>query len=459
LKWLVLTTVILVGLPAARADDTHYQDFLIGTRSVGLGGAFVGLANDPSGLWINPGGLVFARRDDININTSFYGFEFLELDVETNEISPAVDTKEFSFFDDIRAIPVTFGGVIGLGQRRDDKTYPHSISFFVGFPAYRDMLQDREGLTVENNTEQRFFVRHQVLDWTLCAGIGYGHRVNEWLAIGTSIFYINRLLDRKDQSNFWFVPADGDSPEFYQLQTNLLHTGHSLLLSAGARFQLSQSWSIGVSLQAPTIPMWAETKLEVNVAEAQRDAQGEIVTRAERTEFVTDDVSSLHPFNVRVGFAFEYPETLTVTGDIHFYSPVTYRIFERDPEALKFMPVPARIHRRALANFSLGFEYLFIKEMSLAVGGFTNITSTPRIPENPTEEMLPHVNQYGGSIALGYYLKHSLIRLGFVGSYGRGYDVVALSGDGWPGERDLSHVRVKIDRLLIHVYLATTFRY
>ena len=37
----------------AHADDTHHQDYLLGSRAVGLGGAFTALGSDASGIFYN----------------------------------------------------------------------------------------------------------------------------------------------------------------------------------------------------------------------------------------------------------------------------------------------------------------------------------------------------------------------------------------------------------------------
>ncbi|MEO1175145.1 MAG: UPF0164 family protein, partial [Myxococcota bacterium] len=59
-----LVAVLLLAAPA-RGDDTHYQDFIVGGRAVGLGGAFTALADDPSGLFYNPAGI--ADIDETNL--------------------------------------------------------------------------------------------------------------------------------------------------------------------------------------------------------------------------------------------------------------------------------------------------------------------------------------------------------------------------------------------------------
>ena len=58
----------LVAPRAVQADDTHYQDYPLGGRAVGLGGAFVALGDDPSGIMYNPAGIVDATKTSVQIS-------------------------------------------------------------------------------------------------------------------------------------------------------------------------------------------------------------------------------------------------------------------------------------------------------------------------------------------------------------------------------------------------------
>ena len=56
---------LFLGLPTATADQFHYNNVPVGTRAVGMGGAFGGVADDASGVYYNPAGLAFALSNDI----------------------------------------------------------------------------------------------------------------------------------------------------------------------------------------------------------------------------------------------------------------------------------------------------------------------------------------------------------------------------------------------------------
>jgi len=82
--WIGIPAVILVSATAA-ADDTHYQDFIVGSRAVGLGGAFCAIGDDPSGLYYNPAGIAEIRHTTLQISASLYGFEQGAVGGDTSE--------------------------------------------------------------------------------------------------------------------------------------------------------------------------------------------------------------------------------------------------------------------------------------------------------------------------------------------------------------------------------------
>ena len=49
------------------ADEGRYQDYALGARALGLGGAYTAISDDPSGVFYNPAGLVDVSRARLSI--------------------------------------------------------------------------------------------------------------------------------------------------------------------------------------------------------------------------------------------------------------------------------------------------------------------------------------------------------------------------------------------------------
>ena len=71
----------LVAAPTAlRADsDTHYQDYLVGDRAAGMGGAFIALANEATGAYYNPAGIISEGSTMIQLSMSAYKLRHKEV--------------------------------------------------------------------------------------------------------------------------------------------------------------------------------------------------------------------------------------------------------------------------------------------------------------------------------------------------------------------------------------------
>ena len=110
-----LAIVLSLAAPAY-ADDTHYQDFLVGGRSLGLGGAYVSLSADPSGVYFNPAGLADVKQSSLQVSTSLYGFERGEINPSSFSTAvPGIASLELDF-SQLIVVPASAGFVKTFGK-------------------------------------------------------------------------------------------------------------------------------------------------------------------------------------------------------------------------------------------------------------------------------------------------------------------------------------------------------
>ena len=71
---MVVCIVLCLGYsPPSQADPYHYNNMLIGERATGLGGAYTAIADDPSGLYYNPAGIVYSLGSKLSASmNTFY---------------------------------------------------------------------------------------------------------------------------------------------------------------------------------------------------------------------------------------------------------------------------------------------------------------------------------------------------------------------------------------------------
>ncbi|MEO0815174.1 MAG: UPF0164 family protein, partial [Myxococcota bacterium] len=108
--WVSLLLCAAFTASPAHADDTHYQDFVVGGRAVGLGGAFTALADDPSGVFYNPAGIADVEETNLQVSASLYGFERGGIGDRVGVPVPGVEDLDIEFTELI-VVPASAGFV------------------------------------------------------------------------------------------------------------------------------------------------------------------------------------------------------------------------------------------------------------------------------------------------------------------------------------------------------------
>lgn len=104
-------TAFLLVTSAATADDTHYRGLPIGAHAIGLGGAFTGVADDPSAAYFNPAGL--ARGGTVGLAASLTINTWERFDLDRAFAQPEVTAKLTT--QTARTVPVFVGAALRFG--------------------------------------------------------------------------------------------------------------------------------------------------------------------------------------------------------------------------------------------------------------------------------------------------------------------------------------------------------
>jgi long-chain fatty acid transport protein len=445
----------------ARADDTHYQDFPVGGRAVGLGGAFTGLGDDPSGIYFNPAGIVDSTKSSVQISTTLYGLEVANSFFST--VHSVTDLKKV--FTEINIIPSSASFVGTLGDTGPDGRPQRAYGLGVFVPSFR-------GLNVQNLSElppgeqvggcQQIAFQRTMLDRSFHFGASYAERIDPVLRFGLSTFFVYRSLSDHEETTCVGSPSSL-STAFGTAQTDLNMFVGSILVALGMKADLGAGWSLGLNWTAPSIR--AMDSADVRVTRGAADPT------SGRSAFVVRELKDLPAqtklgTSLRLGAAYVEPYRLTFVADATAEAPISYQLFEIPVEQRDIrdaVTLVNQVERRFLVNFNAGFEYLISRPFSISSGLFTNFSSAPSIPgsigSSFKESHLPHVNGFGGSFVLGFFGEHTLTRVGLTASYGSGSDVVpryaGLSALGQQTE----FVKVDLNQLFVFFYLSSTFRY
>ncbi|MCA1828247.1 MAG: thiamine phosphate synthase [Myxococcales bacterium] len=445
--WKAIVLAVVLGAGAARADDSRYQDFPVGSRATALGGAFVALSDDPSGLYYNPAGICDARKLNVNVSASLYGFE------RQSRGAITIDRGTFSIagLNELNVIPGEAGLLKGVGAL-DDRGTPFAYGFDVTVPQFRSYGVD---------ATDPFIVHDRVIDRTFTVAAGGGMRFNDKLNVGFAVHYVLRLYETSEDALSKTGPSSEPTVGAYHASASF--ENGNVVGVVGAKYHYSEEWVFGTSLGLPGVPLHSGGS--VSVQDVISDPTAPAGSRSQANLYNTTDVNSrtFVPALLRVGAAHIKPHRWTISGQITGHLGTSYDRFSVDPSIEQRLRVQDHVEREAVIDVNFGGEYLLNPEYSLAAGFFTSRSGAPEFRLAPDGTLLPgssrepRVSLYGATATLGLIGQHSISRLGMSVAYGTGDDAVPNDPTGIIDPGGFRPAEVK--QLFLYFFLASTFRY
>ncbi len=453
----LLATAAAVALTAghrpARADDAQYAPYPMGGRAVGLGGAFTALADDPSGMFYNPAGLVDVGRSSLQVSTNLYGVELAVGDGVLGAVADALVDLD-RVFGELQIIPIAAGGVVGLGELHEDGAHTHAYAVGAFVP-------DTRTLTVQTSATDaagaQNAYRRNLTDRTFQAAAAYAYRIDRtWRAGITAAVAYRTLQDQEETSLRVRLPDGRDG--FNTAESNIDIAVASLLVTFGLKAHLTDDVTLGLAVTTPSARVWESAA--VRLTESLADP-----TTGASTFQLTDDGDaegdSRTGTQIRIGLARVFPDWSTFSFDLSFHAPVRYqriRLTGAGRGLEDDLTLVNDVRRQWVVNAATGYEWTG-DEVTWAVGAYTNLSSAPPVVAGTHDaDQLPHVNALGASFTAALWGEHTATTLGVTGSYGWGRDVLAqneaLRALGADGFRT-----VEISQLRVFLFLSSSFMY
>ena len=445
--WKAIALCLLLCALPARADDSRYQDFPVGSRATALGGAFVALSDDPSGLYYNPAGICDARKLNVNVSASLYGFERQS----RGAITIGSGTFSLASLNQLNVIPGEAGLLKGVGAL-DERGTPFAYGFDVTVPQFRSYGADATA---------PFQVQTRVMDRTFNIAAGMGMRLDDKLNVGLALHYVLRLYETSEDA--LSLTGASAEPTVGVYHASASFENANLVTLLGAKYHYSPEWVLGAALGLPGIPLHSGGT--VRVQDVVSDPTAPPGSRSQATVINTGEVNSrtFEPALLRLGASWIKPHRWTLSGQITGHLGTSYDRFSVDSSIAQRLRVQDHIERTAVVDLNAGGEYLLNPEYSVAGGLFTSRSGAPEFRLNPDGTLAagssrqPRVSLYGGSATLGLIGQHSISRLGISAAYGRGDDAVPNDPTGIIDPKGFRPAEVK--QLFVYFFLASTFRY
>ncbi len=381
----------------AFGDELHYNNILIGERATGMGGAYTAVSDDPSGLFYNPAGIVYAGRK--NISASVNAFHRTST-VYKNALRGGDWVRESSAL-----LPNFFGFVQPLGSGTIGFSYAVTDS----------ILEDQDSRFSFSGTEpndlEEFVINVNNQDTTTKIGPSYALELSDRFSLGATLYL--HMRNQQLINNQWVRQRNG---EFQWVNAYLETEEIGLEPIIGFMWSPADQWSFGLSVRKPQL-LSSETQYQntciTNItdpgitldAQCQSPAGNVDPNDPRDPSLISGSAERDLPFNTRIGVAYFPSNRLLISGDFSYYTATDATTFANG--------------REATWDVAVGAEYYLSDQWALRGGVFTNNANTPEIARDRVNQD-DHVNLVGFSLSASRFTRSSSITGGVSYSQGSG---------------------------------------
>ncbi len=371
---------MLACLAAGAAMAQHnYQNYLVGDRASGMGGAVVASADSVDACYYNPAGLTRLEGNTISLSGSLYGRQ-------SYRAEDALYAGEDFKYDSFVTIPTTVGGLWKISDR-------NALAFAVFMP---DRMSSSE---MSAFSENMHIYNYNSEDQTLWLGPSAGWAVNPEFSIGAGVFAVYRsnneylsILYRDEEAGY----ARGQSFKDWGVLANF-----------GMQYQAMEKLRLGATIQTPSLHVWGEGSYQEN-----------LVTSVETENIYAEnmDTDNRVPAQISVGAAWSEPRVYTLELDVSYYFSQDYDLLAWGDGAER---LELKVSHDDVINVNAGVEYYYREIYPLRAGFFTDFSASPGV-DSEDQNTSPRLDAYGISASVGKKLEHISLNLGVIYVFGSG---------------------------------------
>lgn len=412
----------------ARADPFHFQSIPLGQRALGFGGAFTGVADDPSAAYYNPAGLVWTGDSALSASLTLNAFDRQTI---VDGYRTAVGRSSLRH-EAGPSLPSSVGFVKRLGKKGPNGERAHAIGLSTFSIENRSLGFDVEVQNSPGGDIATLSVdRTSRTSWQ---GLSYAYRVSDSISFGLSGFLsLSRNLYREELVSADLgtalpepgaFQADRAAWESHRVDANV----KNLVTRFGVLYQVNDQWRVGVMFQPPCI----HVRGQASVRERRLDSDLAGMTGGFFNS--TQRGLAAHypmPWEIRLGTSYKPRPFATLSLDASLYGPTgseqnpVVAVGDRKPDANGAVADVGRFeldrwHRKTSGNVSIGSEVMLWDVIAVRGGLFTSLSAAPKVPRQSTEYFAPDIHRFGGAISVGVTRSGYDLSLGAAGMFGRG---------------------------------------
>jgi len=369
------------------ADDFHYNNMLIGDRASGMAGSYVAISDDPSGLFYNPAGIIYAVSSNISANMNAYN------------ISQTHYKNVLGGQDWVRSSSALVPNFFGITQPLG----PGTLGF--SYAVTDSILEDQDQTFNDIPTAgTKFTINFNNQDTTNNIGPSYAISINEHWSIGLTIYGYYRSQEQIFSQNFDFPETEADPQDIYHWESSYVSLSeYGIKPVFGIIYTPMEKLSLGLTISKVSL---FKSELEVQLSCATtyitEQTDGALCQPSEFSRFAYKrNEKREFPWMLNTGAAYFVNNRLLFSTSLWIY------------EAVNKTTTP-------LINAAAAMEYYLSNRFALRLGAYTNMANTPKLKNNVVNEYNEHIDIFGGTISLSHFTRSSAISIGFAGNLGYG---------------------------------------
>lgn|GEM_PF-5186521 len=436
--------ILLCSSPAV-ADESHYQNYIVGERALGLGGAFTAIADDASGSYYNPAGLAQLSQSSISLAAALYGVSRYGLKMDTGA---PIDASDQQFI----AYPATAAWVQNIrdGDRLGVGRVQMALALLTPQSGanHRRLAYSRLYSDAQGNTYPSQEISVEVSeDDSLWIGISVGWKLHPRLSFGASIYAIRRSGNYSGY-NVSLTQVGGGHYGFLE-QGGLKFEHWGLNAQVGLLLEVTAELRLGLRLRSPLLPITGSAEANFFTVNAEET----YVPPNLKGNFIDSQ-----PASGAIGIAYLKPQFFGVSLDFTVWGPMPGHAMVRlDTSALDPSSPVAELFatkKKTTIQVNLGGEYYIAGFVPVRAGFFTNLASTAMSgcssvdpdcdDSNPLEDP---IDRFGVTASVGVELRRFTLNFG------------ALYNFGMRTEKTIGGFTMKTERSFLFFMLAGSFRF
>lgn len=396
--WVVFFSffVFVLGQRPAEAQDIPYANYLVGERALGLGGAFVGLAEDASATFHNPAGLSLVSGSEVSTSFWVAGWQHRRLE------SGWSTTEGRSDFSDSKLTfpPLVFTAVTRVGSADESGEPRHALGAAILKPLRQTYRYAAVTNGADNDLAALDVVHEDDARWY---GLSYALRLPYRLSIGLSAFAALRSLSHEEVEMHGRDGVIAPTPENQALSRHSLFTAdlRDLLWRFGVTWQPGTCWRIGLMVQLPSISLGGSASSRQLTLNVEPDGQMAV------DNIVHDELRAWRriPWEVRAGVTHFWGNRALVTADVAFHGssgsaqdPVR---LVRDDTVPRPRLLPMESFLTSSMRIAVGGEYVFRERFPFRGGVMLYTSGRSRIPATSDKPTDSDMTTFGLSLSAG----------------------------------------------------------